>query len=71
MKKRVIACVLALAMTAGLLGGCGNGGNSGTDSSANEESSGDQIDLSVFWWGSQLRNGPRKFWICIWNKIRI
>ena len=56
MKKRVIACVLALAMTAGLLGGCGNGGNSGTDSSANEESSGDQIDLSVFWWGSQLRN---------------
>ena len=56
MKKRVIACVLALAMTAGLLGGCGSSGASDTDSQTTGDSSGDQIDLSMFWWGSQLRN---------------
>lgn len=56
MKKRVLACVLALAMTAGLLGGCGSSGESEADSQSSSESGGDQVDLSMFWWGSQLRN---------------
>lgn len=60
---------MALAMTAGLLGGCGNSGgpaaesgNSRTDQTGarTEQVSGEEekepINMSVFWWGSQLRN---------------
>lgn len=59
MKRKVVAAALVLAMTAGFLVGCGSSeGNEDvkeTDKKT-ESSDGDQIDLSVFWWGSQLRN---------------
>lgn len=47
MKKRGIALMMAAAMVTGLLG-------AGTTVFAEEEK--EPIEMSVFWWGSQLRN---------------
>lgn len=81
MKKRSVALMLSLMMTAGLLAGCGNGGGETADAGAKTDEAADAgtagtadtqapaadagaeadaekepITLSVFWWGSQLRN---------------
>ncbi len=81
MKKRSVALMLSLMMTAGLLAGCGNDGgkdtpDAGADAGgaaadagtpadtqepagagdADTDAEKEPITLSVFWWGSQLRN---------------
>ncbi len=85
MKKKSVALMLSLMMTAGLLAGCGNdagkdtgnagadaGGGAATDAGApadtqepadaadagdaDADAEKEPITLSVFWWGSQLRN---------------
>ena len=48
MKKRILAMVLALGMTAGLLAGCGgSGGSESTDTSASSESEGTDSEEST------------------------
>ncbi|MFV0466721.1 MAG: ABC transporter substrate-binding protein [Lachnospiraceae bacterium] len=76
MKRKSVALILAFAMLAGLLGGCGNDGSSvGSDQTTQVEegnqltesdsygtteaidtSEKEPIEMSVLWWGSQLRN---------------
>lgn len=58
MKKRKVAFMLVLAMAAGLMGGCGNSGEDKAEvkTESGDGKSEDEINMSVFWWGSQLRN---------------
>lgn len=70
MKRKTLAMILMAAITTSLMGGCGKtGGQSQTadtkdtvapttaeQTDAVKESSKDDIKMSVFWWGSQLRN---------------
>ena len=73
MKKRAAAMAMALAMSIGLLAGCGASSQSGetaqpadaavADTAGEEKggeaavaAEGEPVTLSVFWWGSQLRN---------------
>lgn len=67
--KRLVALILSLAMLAGLFAGCGSDSKTSTTTtikneegattdptSTDEDASVDPVDLSVFWWGSQIRN---------------
>lgn len=47
MKKKLISTLLCAAMTASMLAGCGNGGDTNTDAPAKEDAAEDKADETV------------------------